>query len=114
MKKNDTEIYLQDEDWIKRGRWDLNVTKLDQFFTVIGAGIAGNPKTVAEFIESPVALNMPDWLVVEVVDYLDKNKKGNTVPDEIRSRFNKLIRSNQSKKTLRRRVVLKDERKAKR
>ena len=111
MKKNDNEIYLQDEDWIKRGKWDLNVTKLEQFFTVIGAGIAGNPKTVAEFIESPVALNMPDWLVVDVVNHLDANKKGSAVPDEIRSRFKKLTNTESSKKPQKRRVVLKDERK---
>lgn len=110
MKKNENQIYLQDEDWIKRGRWDLNVTKLDQFFTVIGAGIAGNPKTVAEFIESPVALNMPDWLVVDVVNHLDENKKGDAVPNEIRSRFNKLIKSDQSKEPQKRRVVLKNDR----
>jgi hypothetical protein len=110
MKKNDNEIYLQDEDWIKRGKWDLNVNKLEQFFTVIGAGIAGNPKTVAEFIQSPVALNMPDWLLVDVVNHLDENKKGNAVPDEIRTKFKKLTNVPESKKPQKRRVVLKNER----
>lgn len=110
MKKNDNEIYLQDEDWIKRGKWDLNVNKLEQFFTVIGAGIAGNPKTVAEFIQSPVALNMPDWLVIDVVNHLDENKKGNAVPDEIRTKFKKLTNVPESKKPQKRRVVLKNER----
>lgn len=110
MKKNDSEIYLQDEDWIKRGKWDLNVNKLEQFFIVIGAGIMGNPDTVAEFIQSPVALNMPDWLVVEVVNHLDSNKKGSAVPEEIRTKFKKLTNVSEFQKLQKRRVVLKNDR----
>ena len=111
MKKKENEIYLADEDWIKRGKWDLNVDGLKHFFVVIGAGVSGDPETVAKFIQKPVALNMPDWLVVDVVSHLDSNKKGSAVPDEIRSRFKELTNTESFKEPQKRRVVLKDERK---
>jgi len=110
MKKKENEIYLADEDWIKRGKWDLNVQGLRQFFVVIGAGANGDPETVVKFIQKPVALNMPDWLLVDVVSHLDSNKKGSAVPDEIRSRFKELTNVSESKKSQKRRVVLKNER----
>lgn len=114
MKTKKSEIYLSDEDWIKRGKWDLNVDDIQQFFVVIGAGLSGDPETVAKFVQKPVALNMPDGLAEEVVNYLDSNKKGSAVPDEIRSRFKKSTNAKGSQKPHRRRVVLKNERKAKR
>lgn len=117
VKTDKTDIYLSDNDWIKRGSWDLNVDSLQQFFVVIGAGRAGNPEVVAKFLQKPVALNMPDLLVEQVVEYMDSNKKGDLVPDQIRAKFDKItnIQGQRSAKgPQKRRVVLKDERKTKR
>lgn len=110
MKNQDSPIRMADPDWIKRGQWDLNVESLERFFIVIGAGVDANVKVLSGWFEKPVAQKIPDWLLIELVDFLDENKKNFPVPVEIRSKYNKLTKVTQKpkvKKIERRRVLSK-------
>lgn len=107
MKKNDSSIYLADEDWIKNGQWDLNVRTLQQLFIVIGAGVDGDADVASEWVTQPVALNMPEWLIVDLVKYLDANQKGSSVPSAIRSKYEGLTERKRSKKKPERKRQLK-------
>jgi hypothetical protein len=110
MKNQDSPIRMADPDWIKRGQWDLNVESLERFFIVIGAGVDANVKVLSGWFEKPVAQKIPDWLLIELVDFLDENKKNFPVPVEVRSKYNKLTKVTEKpkvKKIERRRVLSK-------
>jgi len=105
------ELALIDPNWIKRGSWDLSVDSLRQFFIVIGAGMSGEAEKVSEVDRKPVAKNMPDWLVVELVESMDSRGEGKVITSELRDRYKNLVLTPEPKKPQKRRVVLKDERK---